>query len=167
MSKLNKELIEDCYEWICDNGLMDFGGAKLKDFCRHFHIDQRTYYRWMGNAVFADTVKKGRKYFRENSENDVSVSLVKSAKGYDYEETRTEYQDVSGKPKVKKMTKITKHVQANVTAAIFFLTNVAPERWKNRQDVKQETTGEVKHKGLNIIVSDEETADLLRRLKDK
>lgn len=58
MAKFSNEKIRECANWVRENGLMEYGGAKVKDFCTAFRIDSRTYYRWMNNAVFADAIKK-------------------------------------------------------------------------------------------------------------
>lgn len=46
---------------------------------------------------------------------------------------KTEYQDVNGKPQIKRQTKTKKHVEPNVGAGIFILTNIAPQTWQNKQ----------------------------------
>mgnify|MGYP005949858037 CR=1 FL=1 len=61
MAKFNEQIIKECKLWVSENGLMEYGGAKLKDFCSHFNIDSQTYYRWLENADFADAIKKGNK----------------------------------------------------------------------------------------------------------
>ena len=33
MAKFNEETIQKCVDWVCENGLIDYGGAKLIDFC--------------------------------------------------------------------------------------------------------------------------------------
>jgi len=40
---------------------------------------------------------------------------------------------VAGRPEIKKQTKTKKHVEPNVGAGIFILSNIAPERWQNTQ----------------------------------
>lgn len=42
--------------------------------------------------------------------------------------------DVNGKPRIKKQVKKNIRIEPNVGAAIFLLTNIAPERWKNKRD---------------------------------
>jgi hypothetical protein len=110
-----KEMTEMCSKWVAENGLMEHGGARLKDFCAHFGIDSQTYYRWLENADFADAIKKGKNEFKEKLEQRLVESLSKAACGYEFEETKTEYE---GK-KVKKKIVTVKNVEANVGAAIF------------------------------------------------
>ena len=138
MGKFSKEKIQECAEWVRENGLMEYGGARLKDFCTHFNIDDMTYYGWMRKTEFSEAIKKAKDYFKNNIEHDIVISLAKAAKGYEYEEVKTEYQDVDGKPQIKRQTKTRKHVEPNVGAAIFLLTNIAPQTWQNkqRQDVE-------------------------------
>lgn len=166
MAKYNKEMMQRCADWVRENGLMEYGGAKLMDFCKAMGIDNVTYYNWMEKSEFSEAIKKAKEDFKNNLEHDLVISLAKSAKGYEYEQTMTEWTDVNGKPKIKRQVKKNIHVEPNVGANIFLLTNIAPERWKNRQDSKVEHTGEVST-GLNITVSNDETAELLKKLKDK
>lgn len=77
--------------------------------------------------------KKAKDDFKNSIEHDIVISLAKAAKGYDYEEVKTEYQDVNGKPQIKRQTKTKKHVEPNVGAGIFILTNIAPQTWQNKQ----------------------------------
>ena len=72
-----KEMTEMCSKWVAENGLMEHGGARLKDFCAHFGIDSQTYYRWLENADFADAIKKGKNEFKEKLEQRLVESLSK------------------------------------------------------------------------------------------
>ena len=47
-------------------------------------------------------------------------------------------------------------------AGIFLLTNLAPDRWKNKQNT--EHSGEVST-GLTVVVNNKEEADLIDKLK--
>ena len=162
MAKLNTDKIRECADWVRENGLMEYGGARLKDFCAQLGIDDKTYYRWMKNADFSDSIKKAKEHFKNNLEYELVISLSRSAKGYEYEQITTEWMDVNGKPKIKKQVKKNIHVEPNIGANIFLLTNIAPERWKNRQDSKIEHSGNVET-GFNIVVSNEDT---VKKLKD-
>lgn len=133
MAKYNKDMVQACADWVRENGLIDHGGATLTDFCRAMGIDDQTYYRWIGKVEFAEAIKKAKEAFRESLEKDIVKSLANAAKGYEYDQVTTEYTDVNGKPRIKKQVKKNVRVEPNVGAAIFLLTNLAPERWKNRQ----------------------------------
>ena len=134
MAKYNKDMVQACADWVRKNGLIDFGGATLTDFCKAMGIKDQTYYRWLDKVEFVEAIKKAKEAFRSTLENDIVKSLANSAKGYEYEQYTTEYTDVNGKPKIKKQVKKNIRVEPNVGAAIFLLTNIAPDRWKNKQD---------------------------------
>ena len=134
MAKYNKDMVQACADWVRKNGLIDFGGATLTDFCKAMGIEDQTYYRWLAKVEFVEAIKKAKSAFRSTLENDIVKSLANSAKGYEYEQYTTEYTDVNGKPKIKKQVKKNIRVEPNVGAAIFLLTNIAPDRWKNKQD---------------------------------
>ena len=133
MTKYNEKMKNTCVEWVKKNGLIDYGGAKLADFCKVMNIDDMTYYRWLEKADFAESLKKAKEAFKSSLETEIVSSLANSAKGYEYIQTATEYTDVNGKPCIKKQVKKNIRIEPNVAAAIFLLTNIAPERWKNRQ----------------------------------
>lgn len=47
MAKYNAAKIEECEAWVAAHGLIDYGGAKLKEFVREMGIDEKTYRLWM------------------------------------------------------------------------------------------------------------------------
>ena len=154
MAKYSKEMIHVCAEWVAKNGLMEYGGATLKDFCSAMGIDTQTYYNWLEHSDFSDAIKKAKEAFKDKAEHDIVQSLFKVATGYEYKEIRTEYQDADGRKQPKRQTVTTKQVEPNVGAGIFLLTNIAPERWKNRQrqDVDITTGGDkVAFNGFNFL----------------
>ena len=134
MGKYNKQMVQACADWVRENGLIDYGGATLTDFCKAMGIDDMSYYNWMKRSDFSGAIKKAKEAFRDGLEKDIVKSLANAAKGYEYTQTTTEYTDVNGKPSIKKQVKKNIRVEPNVGAAIFLLTNIAPGRWKNRQN---------------------------------
>lgn len=71
--------------------------------------------------------------------------MWKRAMGYEVTETETEYvSDANGNPKIKSQKSKVKHIQPDTGALIFALTNVAPEKWVNKQKVE---TQELKASG--------------------
>ena len=133
MAKYSKDMVQACADWVRENGLIDFGGATLTDFCKAMGIDDMSYYNWMKRSDFSEAIKNAKESFRESLEKDIVKSLANAAKGYEYDQVTTEYTDVNGKPSIKKQVKKNIRVEPNVGAAIFLLTNIAPGRWKNRQ----------------------------------
>ena len=141
MAKYNKDMLQACADWVRENGLMDYGGATLTDFCNAMGIDNKTYYAWMGKTEFSEAIKKAKEAFRDSLEKDIVKSLANAAKGYEYTQTVTEFTDVNGQPRIKKQVKRNIRIEPNVGAAIFLLTNIAPERWKNRQSKDVDVKG--------------------------
>lgn len=162
MAKFNEQIIHECEEWVSENGLMEYGGAKLKNFCSNFGISDETYYRWMENVDFVDAIKKGKECFKNGLERNVVSSLARSAIGYEYEQVSSEYYMEGKKKKLKKEVRKNVRVEPNVGAGIFLLTNLAPDRWKNKQNT--EHSGEVST-GLTVVVKNQEEADLINKLK--
>ena len=66
------------------------------------------------------------------------------------------------KKKLKKEVRKNVRVEPNVGAGIFLLTNLAPDRWKNKQNT--EHSGEVST-GLTVVVNNKEDEDLIDKLK--
>ena len=161
MAKYNKDMVQACADWVRENGLIDYGGATLRDFCRAMGIDDMSYYNWMKRSEFSEAIKKAKEEFRGAIEKDIVQSLANSAKGYEYTQTTTEYTSVNGKPSIKKQVKKNIRVEPNVGAAIFLLTNIAPQRWKNRQDIKTDiTTGGKEFRGFSFLPYTPEADDV-------
>lgn len=162
--KYNKVKIQECAAWVRIHGLMEHGGATLKDFCKAMDISQELYYQWMEKVEFLEAIQKAKEDFKATQEERLVESLMNSALGYEAEEKKTEYvSDENGNRRPKKQTVTKKHVQPNTGAAIFLLTNIAPERWKNK--LNTEHSGEVQQ-GLNIIVQNERQKELINRVED-
>ena len=94
--KFSKAKIQECVEWVEENGLYPQRcGASIKQFCEAMGIDFRTYQRWSENANFASAISRAREVFQQRTVQEVSNALVKAAKGYEFVKTKTE-----GKPQV-------------------------------------------------------------------
>ena len=106
-----------------------------------FHHD--TYFEWMRKAEFSEAVTNAKEVFRSSLEKRIVNSLANSALGYEVDEVKSEYVNdlLTGKPKLKKQQRTKKHIQPNTGAAIFLLTNIAPDKWKNKMNT--EHSGEV------------------------
>ena len=111
-------------------------------------IAKSTYYGWMENSDFLDEVHKAQETARISKADvrGVERALLDIAKGFEYEEVKTEYEskvveDENGKkeykPVIKKQVRTVKRIPPNVEAIKFLLTNRDPENWKNRIDTMQ------------------------------
>lgn len=150
-SKLTSELLAEITKWVRENGLIEYGGATLVTLCRTFGVSDRTFHRWLKRKEFADAIAEAKQHFADNLERDLVQSLAKAAKGYSYVKRKTEYtSDKEGRPVIKKQTTEDVDVQPNVGAAIFLLTNIAPERWVNKQQTQTDLQGSLSL-GVNIV----------------
>lgn len=164
--KYNEAKIKECADWVEIHGLMDYGGAMLKDFCEAMDISQELYYQWMEKIEFLEAIRKAKQTFKDSLEKRIVDSLANSALGYEAEEVRSEYSSdlITGKPKLKKQTRTKKHIQPNTGAAIFLLTNITPERWKNK--LNTEHSGDVDTR-VHFTVESEEDKELINRIRTK
>lgn len=133
--KYNDEMIRKCALWVEENGLIDDGGASLREFCEAMDIVKSTYYEWMENRTFRTTIKKAKETFKENAPKKVVKSLFNNAVGQDISRVVVkEERDEFGELHVKERTTTTTFQKGETAAQIFYLTNMLPEQWKQRQD---------------------------------
>lgn len=167
--KKSKELWARMGAWVEENGLIEDGGAKLKEFCAFFSITRETYTQWIKLSDFSDIITRARETFRQNLEVDIVRSLAKAAVGYTYNEKhkKTIIEDNGkGQPTIKGEQRWEKEINVapNVQAATFLLSNINPDKWKrpDKHEVKMDAP-----KGLTIICDDKEEEELHRQLIDK
>jgi len=127
-----KETVE-----IILNALRD--GVSQNKAIKLARINEQTYFNWIKkDPNFKALVETAKEEFRQSIQGKLEMSLWKRAQGYDVTETETEYiRDKDGNPVIKSQKTKVKHVAADVAALIFALTNVAPEKWINRQRIEQ------------------------------
>ena len=124
-------------EWLTDDGLLRiFGWARdgLTDeqIARNMGIRQSTFYEWQNRfPEISDTLKKGKAPVDIEVEN----ALLKSALGFEYEETITEIEELGNGKQKKQIRKVKKYAPPNSTAQIFWLKNRRPDRWRDKQDI--------------------------------
>ena len=131
MAKYNKQTVEAICVYIRD-------GDSQKLACKKAGICDSTFHDWIkAKPEFAELIKKAKEEFRATITGKLEATLWKRAMGYEVTETETEYvSDVDGKPKIKSQKSKVKHIQPDTGALIFALTNVAQDKWKNRQRVE-------------------------------
>ena len=137
MAKYNDEIVEK----ICS--LIEKDSYTIAEICKYVDINVDTYYDWLNNkAEFSDAVKKARDKFDEYIVSEAKKSLLRMVRGYEVEEKKTVFTEgKDGKPKIKEQTTTKKHIQPNVAATIFMLTNRAKEEYQNRQNTDITTLG--------------------------
>ena len=108
--------------------------------CAKANIKEKTFYQWKAQkSEFAQLVKKAHDKYHEGLVHRLENSLWKKATGYEETETETEYtQDKDGNLVVKRKKVRNKHFSPDTGAIAFALCNLAPEKWKNRQNVQNE-----------------------------
>ena len=125
-------------------------GYTIKEAAQKSAIDDHTVFEWMrSNPSFFTLVQNARKDGEQKAIAAVESSLLDLAKGFEYEEVTTEYEsqknpDYDPKnggekyiPVIKKQRRVKKRVIPSIEAIKFYLTNKAPEEWKNRMDNNQ------------------------------
>lgn len=124
-------------------------GYSQKEACAKAGIAEKTFYRWQDeDSQFRQLVRNAQDEARITKADvrAVEQSLLDIARGFEYEEVKTEYEsreviDETGKkefkPVIKKQVRTQKRVVPNVEAIKFLLTNRDPQNWKNRIDTMQ------------------------------
>lgn len=159
--KYTDKTIEIVAAWVRENGFVDCGGASRKDLCTFLKISLKTLENWLKKPEFFEAVEEAKQDFRATVEKKIVQSLARAAMGYDYEQVI----EKTVKGVTIEVTHKTIHVEPNVGAGIFLLTNIAPERWKNRQN--KEVSGGVEVKGLTVEVADEEAKQALKEIAEE
>ena len=170
--KFTKEMQDRIIKWVELNGLYPQPcGATVQALCKSCGISDETFSRWTEpgkNVEFVEALTRAREKFASTVEVDIVNALVKAAKGVDFVKEKQEYKAqvikeydkdtgkkvkeyLGDKPVQVRATSESFYYPPDVKAAQFVLTNMAPERWK----MKQEQTI-VAPEGVKFIVENEE-----------
>lgn len=130
MTKYSNEIKERICNYIRE-------GDSQKLACNKVGIGTSAFHDWVRkDSQFSEEIKKAKDDFQATIVGKLEASLWKRAIGYEVTETETEYtSDKEGKPRIKSQKTKIKHIQPDVGALVFALTNVAPEKWINRQRI--------------------------------
>ncbi|MDX8127993.1 helix-turn-helix domain-containing protein [Methylomonas sp. OY6] len=117
---LKPEFIDQAYNY-CLLGATD---AQLAGF---FGVSEKTINTWKKQAPeFADSLKRGKTL----ADAQVANSLFHRATGYSHPETKVNIADGQ-----VILTDVTKHHPPDTTAAIFWLKNRQPDKWRDKVEV--------------------------------
>ena len=121
-------------------------GYTNKEAAQKAAIDESLFYAWLKERPeFFKSVQRAKKDGEGKAIAAVESSLLDLAKGFEYEEVTTEYESQKNPeydptkggekyiPVIKKQRRVKKRVIPSIEAIKFYLTNKAPEEWKNRQ----------------------------------
>ncbi len=135
MSKYNSKIVDTICSYIRS-------GDSQKIACKKAGIGDSTFHEWIHKKKgFSDKIQKAKDEFQDTITGKLEATLWKRAMGYEVTETDTEYvSDANGNPKIKSQKTKTKHIQPDTGALIFALTNVAPDKWVNKQKVETTET---------------------------
>lgn len=121
-------------KWITPEGLTKVqgwarDGLTNEQIAHNIGISGVTFYSWQKKYPdFAEALKKGK----EVVDIEVENALLKSAKGYYYDE-----ETVVELPDGRKETRtLKKYAQPNTTAQIFWLKNRRPNDWRDKREVE-------------------------------
>lgn len=162
MAKYNKQTVEKICEFIRD-------GDSQKLACKKAGIGDSTFHDWIkAKPEFLERIKKAKDDFQATIVGKLEATLWKRAMGYDVTETETEYvNDADGKPKIKNQKRKIKHIQPDTGALIFALTNVAPEKWVNKQKVEAQEPKPVQEEESQKYCFEDLPEDVLYDIADK
>ena len=119
-SKYKNEYAEKAYK-LCLLGATD------KDMADFFDTSEQTINSWKKNyPEFLESLKRGKM----EADSVIAQKLFHRAKGYDHPEDKIF--NANGEPLV---VPTTKHYPPDTVAAIFWLKNRQPAKWRDRQDI--------------------------------
>lgn len=134
-------------EWLTKEGLLKLeswarNGLTNEQIASNMGISRKTLQEWCNKyGDICDTLKRGKEVVDIQVEN----ALLKRALGYQYDEVTKErvldYAPDTGELLGSHMAvtkKVTKEVQGDTTAQIFWLKNRQPEKWRDKRDVSVE-----------------------------
>ena len=134
-------------EWLQPEGLLKIegwarDGLTDEQIAHNIGIRRQTLYDWQNKfSVISDTLKRGKEVIDRQVEN----ALLKRALGYKYVETTKESVPVVDKTtgqitgyELRVTKEVTKEVQPDTTAQIFWLKNRKPAEWRDKQNIQVE-----------------------------
>ena len=150
-------------EWLTEDGLKQIqswfrDGLSDLQVAKNMGISKTTFYDWMNKyPAMSDTVKKGK----QPVDFEVENALLKRALGYEIEETNTFITINSKGEKVQRVNKVKKHIAPDATAAIFWLKNRRPDKWRKMNPAfKDKTEIEISKLQAEIKKLEAETAKI-------
>ena len=130
-------------------------GLTDEQIAKNLGIGKKSFYKYLSeHNELSERLKKGKEIVDVQVEN----ALLKRALGYKYEEVTKEkvLNKDTGEYELKVTKVVTKEVQPDTTAEIFWLKNRKPETWRDKKDIEHSGNINNPYEGL--------TTDELRKL---
>ena len=139
-------------DWESDQRMLDYIGLLAyaypkKEVAKRMGIAYNTLLAWERDS---EAIRTALTTTKETYLRELEGTLKHRARGYTYEEVKTTILgDVRKGAKVVdnqqtvRIEKTTKHQPGDVASAIFLLTNLDPENWKNRRNTDTQVSGRV------------------------
>jgi|SRR5690625_922287 len=107
-------------------------GATDKELADFFHVSEQTINTWKKrHKRFLESLKKGK----DAADAEVASKLFHRATGYEHPEA--DIKVISGEIVI---TPTIKHYPPDTTAAIFWLKNRQPSKWRDKQEVDHKSS---------------------------
>jgi DNA-binding XRE family transcriptional regulator len=132
-------------------------GATDADMAKFFDVEEQTINNWKKDYPdFFESIKKGK----IQADSEIASKLYHRAKGYEHDEDYiTQFQ---GQPVI---VPTVKHYPPDTTAAIFWLKNRQPDKWRDKQEVDQNIANK-NGEAFNISVVNMSTEELEKQAKE-
>lgn len=127
-------------EWLTPEGLIKLegwarDGLTNEQIAKNIGVNPDTLYTWIKKyPEISESLKRGKEVIDRQVEN----ALLKRALGYQYKEVTQEriFREETGMFEMTATKVVTKEVQPDVTAQIFWLKNRKPVDWRDKQDIQ-------------------------------
>lgn len=135
--------------WLSPDGLLKLeawarDGITDEQISSNAGITAKTLYEWKNKySEIREALKRGKEVVDIQVEN----ALFKRALGYKYDEITKELMEnpKTGKTELTITKVVTKEVQPDTTAQIFWLKNRKPQEWRDKKDIEADinNTGDI------------------------
>lgn len=136
---------------LAQDGLLD------KDIAKVLGISEDTFYEYQKqHPEFSEALKEGKR----KPDEEVEAALFKTALGYEYKEVTAVPVGSGEDAKARVVRVVTKQVQPNVVAQIFWLKNRMRQRWRDARQLDATVTPgaprvdeEIEEEDLAVVTS--------------
>lgn len=129
-------------------------GATDKELADFFEVDESTINNWKeAHPEFFVSIKRGKL----EADANVAQRLYERAMGFEHDSEEIKVLSMGKEGSMIERVPIRKIYPPDPTAAIFWLKNRQPGKWRDKQEIDQKTehSGSIQFGGIEIIKPDE------------